>query len=130
MSEAAHAVALHEAGHIVAMFGLGFGDLVCSATIVPEGDSLGYVSTSGNAQSTSGPRAHDAHDAHDTVRPRLLAGVCVSLEAGGAAERIAGYAATGCENDMRAAERAASVVFEMTDVLPQTWRWQARQIAE
>jgi hypothetical protein len=54
----------------------------------------------------------------------------VSLEAGGAAVRLAGHTPTGCENDLLAREHSACQVLELLGVLPQVWRQHALRAAE
>ena len=122
MSRPLASIAYHEAGHAVAMIGLGFP--VGLVSIVPEADSLGRVVPAGPPPATgSGPPL-------TTTQLALVhVGAVITFVAGAEAERLAGYDPAGCDSDEADAYAMEDWVWDLLGVPPWRWRHVARAAA-
>lgn len=112
-------VAFHEAGHIVAMFGLGLP--MQSASIEPDDDSIGHVML--DRPPPDSAASDDVREPLDGMTRAQVAQLeylwCIS---GPVAEGMAGFTPNGCERDERDANTACDLVHDLTGVPPCRWR--------
>jgi hypothetical protein len=123
MNDGLYAVAVHEAGHLALMLGLGVP--VESASVVPDDRTAGRVEPSPlPAPPSSAPPLTVGEQA------MLSAGLAVVVVAGEVAVEVAGFEADGLGLDHEQFDATADVVSNLLGVEPRSWRGVARQAAE